>query len=79
MGCWPRALTNLVGVNVATIVVAIWTGDLNTTRMQLQLDNETLAVAEEPETVLGQVETHIRTIQEEKSVHRKLSTNSTGG
>ena len=54
-----RALTNLIGNGVATIVVAKWTGDLNTERMRSQLDNETSTAAEEPEEVLDQVELHM--------------------
>jgi aerobic C4-dicarboxylate transport protein len=34
-----RALTNLVGNGVATIVVAKWTGELDTEKMKKQLDN----------------------------------------
>ncbi|HEX6707141.1 MAG TPA: dicarboxylate/amino acid:cation symporter [Albitalea sp.] len=51
-----RALTNLIGNGVATVVVAKWTGDLDTARLRQQLDNETDAAAEEPEEVLDQVE-----------------------
>jgi aerobic C4-dicarboxylate transport protein len=47
-----RALTNLVGNGVATIVVAKWTGDLDTARLRRQLDNESDAAADEPELVL---------------------------
>ena len=54
-----RALTNLIGNGVATIVVARWTGDLDTERMQRQLDNESDAEAEEPEAVLDAVEQHM--------------------
>ena len=51
-----RALTNLIGNGVATVVVAKWTGDLDVQRMQQQLNNETVAEAQEPEAVLDQVE-----------------------
>jgi aerobic C4-dicarboxylate transport protein len=54
-----RALTNLIGNGVATVVVARWTGDLDMQRMQRQLNNETEAEAEEPEAVLDQVELHM--------------------
>jgi aerobic C4-dicarboxylate transport protein len=54
-----RALTNLIGNGVATVVVAKWTGDLDTQRMREQLDNETPAAAEEPEGVLDAVEQHM--------------------
>jgi aerobic C4-dicarboxylate transport protein len=47
-----RALTNLVGNGVATVVVAKWTGDLDTERMRRVLDGETAAEAEEPEAIL---------------------------
>ena len=50
-----RALTNLVGNGVATIVVAKWTGDLDTVRLQQHLNGETDAEAEQPEQVLDQV------------------------
>jgi len=54
-----RALTNLIGNGVATMVVARWTGDLDMKRMHSQLNNETAAEAEEPEAVLDQVEHHM--------------------
>jgi len=54
-----RALTNLVGNGVATVVVAKWTGDLDTARMQQHLNNETVEEADEPEEVLDQVEVHM--------------------
>jgi aerobic C4-dicarboxylate transport protein len=54
-----RALTNLIGNGVASIVVAKWTGDLDEARLQRQLNNETDAEAEEPEEVLDQVEQHM--------------------
>jgi len=47
-----RALTNLVGNGVATIVVAKWTGDLDATQLQQQLDHETWLAAQEPEVLL---------------------------
>jgi len=54
-----RALTNLIGNGVATVVVAKWTGDLDTARLQRQLDGETDVEAEEPEAVLDQTEQHM--------------------
>jgi len=54
-----RALTNLVGNGVATVVVGKWTGDLDTARMQAVLNNETPAEAEEPEAVLDRVDQHM--------------------
>jgi aerobic C4-dicarboxylate transport protein len=54
-----RALTNLIGNGVATVVVAKLTGDLNTARMQQQLNNETPLDADDPELVLDQDEHHM--------------------
>src|SRR5689334_15527833 len=51
-----RALTNLVGNGVATVVVARWTGDLDSARLRSQLDNETDVEADEPEAVLDRAE-----------------------
>ncbi|WP_200954403.1 dicarboxylate/amino acid:cation symporter [Rhizobacter sp. Root1221] len=47
-----RALTNLVGNGVATIVVAKWTGDLDTAKLHAQLDNPTQVATDEPEVLL---------------------------
>ncbi|HJV73478.1 MAG TPA: dicarboxylate/amino acid:cation symporter [Noviherbaspirillum sp.] len=54
-----RALTNLIGNGVATIVVGKWTGDVDTVRMQQHLNNETVEEADSPENVLDQVELHM--------------------
>jgi aerobic C4-dicarboxylate transport protein len=54
-----RALTNLVGNGVATVVVARWTGDLDTERMRRTLDGETAEEAEEPEAVLDRRPAHL--------------------
>ncbi|WP_457389394.1 dicarboxylate/amino acid:cation symporter [Roseateles sp. P5_E1] len=54
-----RALTNLVGNGVATVVVGKWTGDLDMLRLQAVLDNETPAEAEEPEAVLDAKTPHM--------------------
>jgi aerobic C4-dicarboxylate transport protein len=51
-----RALTNLIGNGVATLVVARWTGDLDVERMRRHLDGETDAEADEPEAVLDRKE-----------------------
>jgi aerobic C4-dicarboxylate transport protein len=51
-----RSLTNLVGNGVATIVIAKWTGDLDTVRLQQQLDGQTDAYADDPEEALDQIE-----------------------
>ncbi len=47
-----RALTNLIGNGVATIVVARWSGELDVARMQSHLAHETTLEADEPEKVL---------------------------
>jgi aerobic C4-dicarboxylate transport protein len=44
-----RALTNLIGNGVATLVVAKWTGDLDVERMKAHLDNPALEETDEPE------------------------------
>ena len=54
-----RALTNLIGNGVATVVVAKWTGDLDSARMQRHLNNETAVEADAPEEVLGATEAHM--------------------
>ncbi|MGJ7498135.1 dicarboxylate/amino acid:cation symporter [Variovorax sp. RT4R15] len=54
-----RALTNLIGNGVATLVVAKWTGDLDTDRMNRHLNQETSAEADEPEEVLDATEAHM--------------------
>ena len=47
-----RALTNLIGNGVATIVVAKWTNELDEKRMNAVLNNETWTDANEPEKIL---------------------------
>ena len=47
-----RALTNLIGNGVATIVVSRWEGALDVARMQQHLNRETVEEAEHPEQVL---------------------------
>jgi len=54
-----RALTNLVGNGVATIVVAKWTGDLDMARLQRQLNNEGPEDAQAPEAVIDNVVQHM--------------------
>ena len=49
-----RALTNLVGNAVATIVVGKWTDELDTEQLRRELDQETVMEAQEPEKVLDQ-------------------------
>jgi aerobic C4-dicarboxylate transport protein len=52
-----RALTNLVGNGVATMVVSRWEGELDSGRMSQVLNQETEAEAEEPEAILEGLET----------------------
>lgn len=47
-----RALTNLVGNGVATVVIGKLTGDLDTARMHQVLNNDASELAQEPEEVL---------------------------
>jgi len=47
-----RALTNLIGNGVATIVISKWEGALNVNRMHAHLDKETDVEADTPEEVL---------------------------
>ena len=54
-----RALTNLIGNGVATVVVGKWCGELDVQRMQKVLNRETDAEAEYPEKVLDASETHV--------------------
>ena len=54
-----RALTNLVGNGVATVVVGKWSGELDEERMRSVLNNETDDEAEEPEEVLDAIEAHM--------------------
>jgi len=56
-----RALTNLIGNGVATLVVAKWTGDLDSDQLQRQLDNESALEADEPEVLLDKVDQHMPT------------------
>jgi aerobic C4-dicarboxylate transport protein len=54
-----RALTNLIGNGVATVVVGKWCGELDSARMQRVLDNESSDDAEEPEKILDVVSEHM--------------------
>ena len=56
-----RALTNLIGNGVATIVVGQWGNDVDMVRLQQCLNNETVAEAEEPELVLDKTSAHMAT------------------
>lgn len=51
-----RALTNLVGNGVATMVVSSWEHELDKNKMSRMLSKETEAEAEEPEAVLDGLE-----------------------
>jgi aerobic C4-dicarboxylate transport protein len=57
-----RALTNLIGNGVATIVVAKWTGELNTEQLKARLDNDDWRAAEEPEALAGAKTEHLRPV-----------------
>jgi aerobic C4-dicarboxylate transport protein len=48
-----RALTNLVGNGVATVVVAKWENALDEDRMRRTLDHETELEASDPEAAMG--------------------------
>ena len=54
-----RALTNLIGNGVATLVVAKWTGELNSEQLKARLDNEDWVAAQEPEVLLDEKDEHI--------------------
>jgi aerobic C4-dicarboxylate transport protein len=49
-----RALTNLIGNGVATVVVAKWCGELDEAKLQQRLSQETPEEAAEPELVLDE-------------------------
>jgi len=51
-----RALTNLIGNGVATVVVGRWCGELDVERVRRHLDQETAEEAEAPEKVLVEEE-----------------------
>jgi aerobic C4-dicarboxylate transport protein len=48
-----RAITNLIGNGVATLVVAKWTDELDMERLKAGLDNETWVEAQEPEELIN--------------------------
>ena len=54
-----RALTNLIGNGVATLVVAKWTNELDVKRLHAGLNNETWEEAQEPEAVLDKKTTNM--------------------
>jgi len=51
-----RALTNLVGNGVATVVVSRWEKELDMNRMTRMLNSETDLEAEKPEAILQGIE-----------------------
>ena len=66
-----RALTNLIGNGVATIVVAKWEGALDEVRLQQHLSNESEEEADEPELVL--VEQEVASEDMKEAGPRRLS------
>ena len=54
-----RALTNLVGNGVATVVIGKWTGDLDTAQLHQHLNNQVIDIIETPEEELDHVEVHM--------------------
>ncbi len=54
-----RALTNLIGNGVATVVVGKWCGELDSAVLNKRLNNETELEANEPEQVLDAQELHM--------------------
>ena len=54
-----RALTNLIGNGVATLVVAKWTGDLDQARLARELDNASGTRSDEPEAELDRSDAHM--------------------
>ena len=54
-----RALTNLIGNGVATLVVAKWTGDLDQDRLQRELANPSGTESDEPEEELDRRDAHM--------------------
>ena len=54
-----RALTNLVGNGVATIVVGKWGNDVDMLRLHRRLNNETVEEADAPEQVLDRTHPHM--------------------
>ena len=58
-----RALTNLIGNGVATLVVAKWTNELNTEQLTARLNNETWEEAQEPEILLNEKTDHLAVVR----------------
>ncbi|MFZ6871413.1 dicarboxylate/amino acid:cation symporter [Undibacterium sp. Di27W] len=53
-----RALTNLIGNGVATIVVGKWGNDVDIVKMQRRLNNESVEEAEDPEVLMDTASMH---------------------
>lgn len=51
-----RALTNTIGNGVATLVVAKWSGELDSERLTKVLNNETVEDAQAPESILDRTD-----------------------
>ena len=49
-----RALTNFIGNGVATLVVARWTGDLDSEQMRTRLARPTIVDVDEPELIVDE-------------------------
>ena len=60
-----RALTNLIGNGVATLVVAKWTNDLDVDKMHAGLNNENWTDAQAPEVLLNEKTEHMAVTQKE--------------
>ena len=60
-----RALTNLIGNGVATLVVAKWTNDLDVDRLHAGLNNENWTEAQEPEVLLNKKTEHMAVTRKE--------------
>ena len=48
-----RAITNIIGNGVATLVVAKWCDELNTAKLEQGLSHESVEEAEEPEEMVA--------------------------
>ena len=62
-----RALTNLVGNAVATLVVAKWTGDLDAQVLRQRLDHPSLVETGEPEALYDRHTEHLRVERQAKA------------
>ncbi len=62
-----RALTNLIGNGVATLVVAKWTGDLDMDKLHHGLNQPTLEASQEPEAILDRQVSTMHVVPEEAS------------